>query len=67
MKQHLAIFTALALAGIVNLVSAVPPPRPDKPAPDIPVKACSVERPHKPHDWKGPGGKLFHCPGVLPK
>jgi hypothetical protein len=64
MKQRLAIFTAMALAGIVNLVSAVPPP---KPVPEIPVKACSVERPHKPHDWKGPGGKLFHCPGVLPK
>jgi hypothetical protein len=61
MKHRLTVFAALALAGFVNLASAVPPPRP---APEIPVKPCSIERPHKPHDWQGPGGKTFHCPGV---
>ncbi len=63
MKKTQMTFAALMLAGIFGLASAVPPPPGPGPGPDVPVKFCGKERPHKPHDWKGPEGKLFHCPG----
>jgi hypothetical protein len=63
MKKTKMTFTALIFASIMGLASAVPPPPPG-PTPEAPpVKFCGKEKPHKPHDWRGPGGKLFHCPG----
>lgn len=62
MKKTKITFAALMLAGMFGLASAVPPP-PGPPPDAPPVKFCGKERPHKPHDWRGPEGKLFHCLG----
>jgi len=40
------------------------PERP-KPGPGLlAVRNCGIERPHAPHEFRGPGGALLRCPGV---
>lgn len=70
MKRRIATITALAVAGMMSLASAVPPKVVNPPGPaggpgaGPRVKACGVERAHRPHDWKGRKGVIYHCPGI---
>lgn len=68
MKTRVSSLILLTLTGLLTLASAVPPPppKPDPkpgPGPVVRERFCGVERHHRPHDWRGKSGKLWHCPG----